>query len=219
MTVSSKLFRAFACAGVLSVLSTPAWAVADFTLRRDLDTRSESTCTSETAFGNLVADAARKIYTADVALIPCTAISGNRNHAKGESFDATAASAEIALAAQVVQIEVSGQQLLETLEQALASAPAASNTFLQVAGIRMEVNLTKPAGQRIVKLTSNGAALDFTRTYRVATTADAAKAFASLAGAKKVEGQPSALGADVATHLQAVGVRDIKVLGRIKFTR
>ena len=119
----------------------------------------------------------------------------------------------------MVQIEVSGQQLLETLEQALSSAPASSNTFLQVAGIRMEVNLTKPAGQRIVKLTSNGAALDFTRTYRVAITDDAAKAFASLAGAKKVEGQPSALGAGVATHLQAVGVRDIKVLGRIKFTR
>lgn len=213
MTVFSRLLGAMICAGAIAA---SAMAATGFVLERELDTRSDMTCTSETAFGNFVADAVRKSRSADIGIVSCTAIHGNRTYAKGDTFDGTAAGLEIAPEAKVVTIEVTGTQLLDALEQAVATAPASSPSFVQVAGIRMVVDLKKGAGARIVKLTSNGAALDFAQTYKVAITEDAVKALAPLAGAKRLDGEATAAAADVTAHLQDVGVRDIKVLGRIK---
>ena len=215
MTVFHRSIRSLACAGAVCVFASVASA-ADFTLARDLDTRADTTCSAETAFGSFVADALKKVHGAEIGLVNCTAIRGNRTYAIGSVFDAAAASAEIAPDAKLVQIEVTGLQLLEALEQAVSSAPSASNAFVQISGIRMVVDATKPAGQRVVKLTSNAAALDFAKTYSIATTEEVVKTLALFASAKRVVGQSTAIAADVAAHLEAVGVRDIKVLGRVK---
>ena len=188
-------------------------------LKRELDTRSDVTCSSETAFGSFVADAVKKAGAAELAVVPCAIIRGNRTYAKGETFDGTAGAAEIAVEAKSIQIDVTGVQLLDALEQALATAPTVSASFPQVAGLRLVVDAKKPVGQRIVKLTVNGAALDFQRSYRVATTEDAAKTLAPFAAAKRSEGQAMPVSSAVSAHLQEVGVRDVKVLGRIKFAQ
>lgn len=212
MTVFYKSLQALACA---CALATPATA-ADYVLPRDLDTRSETACAGETAFGNFVADALKKIHGADIAMVNCTALRGTGIHAKGTVFDGPAAAADVAAESRLVQIEVTGLQVLDALEQAVAALPGTSGAFVQIAGVRMEVDVKNPAGTRIVKLTSNAAALDFARIYRVAATEEVVKALPALAQAKRIEGQAVPLAADVATHLQATGVRDIKVLGRIK---
>ncbi|MBL8789677.1 MAG: 5'-nucleotidase C-terminal domain-containing protein [Rhizobiales bacterium] len=216
MRAHFSFIRAMALANALAAFSLPAFAVADLVLKRDLDTKSDVTCSSETAFGNFVADAVKKSQGAELAILSCSVITGNRTIAQGTTFDATAAAAEVSADARSIQIEATGMQLLEALEQALASAPAASATFPQVAGVRLVIDLGKPAGQRIVKLTVNGAALDFQKTYRVALNEDMAKSLSALASARRIEGQAMPVAADVSAHLQQVGVRDIKVLGRIK---
>jgi hypothetical protein len=218
MTAFPMLFRAIVGAGALTALAATTHA-ANFTLPRDLDTRSDITCAEETAFGDFVTDALKKSLGADIGLADCSVIRGNRIHAKGSTFDAAAAASEIADGAMAIQVEVSGTQLLEILEAAVAQTPASAPQFLQIAGVRMEVDTTKPAGQRIVKLTSNGAALDFSRTYRIAATENAVAASEALRSAKRVEGQPVALAGLLSTHIQNVGVGDIKVLGRIKIKR
>jgi len=210
------LIRATALAGALALSTLPAFAVADFVLKRDLDTTGSVTCSSETAFGNFVADAVKKAQGSDLAVVSCAIIRGNRLYTKGQSFDATAASAEIAADANSVAIEATGMQLLDAMEQALGTAPAVSPTFPQISGVRLVFDPAKSAGQRVVKLTVNGAALDFQKTYRIAATEDLVKALAPFTSAKRVEGQPKPVAADVAALLQEVGVRDIKVLGRIK---
>ncbi len=211
-----SITRAIALAGSLALSSGPALAVADFVLPRDLDTTGTVTCSSETAFGNFVADAVKKSQGSDLALVPCAVIRGNRIYTKGQNFDAAAVTAEVAPDAKSIQIEVTGLQLLDAVEQTLATAPAVSQTFPQVSGMRIVYDATRPAGQRIVKLTVNGTALDFQKTYRVATTEDMLKSLTALAAAKRVEGQQPLIATDVVAHLQEVGVRDIKVLGRIK---
>lgn len=218
MTVFHRSIRTLACAGALALFASAAVA-ADFTLTSDLDTRAEITCSAETAFGDFVADALKKRHGAEIGIVDCAAIRGNRTHAKGSVFDAAAAAAEISPDAKLVLIDVTGMQLLDALEQAVASVPAPTNAFVQISGIRMVVDATKPAGQRITKLTSNAAALDFAKTYRVATTEAVVKALSALTSAKRVDGPATAIAADVSAHLEAVGVRDIKVLGRIKMTR
>jgi len=219
MTLHSRFLKAIACAGALTFFAGPALAVSDMVLVRELDTRSDVTCSSETAFGNFVTDALRKIHGADIGLITCTTIRGNHTYASGTTFDPTAVAAEIAPDAKMVMVEVTGMQLLDALEQAMATAPAMSTIFPQISGVRMVVDPKKPVGQRVVKLTSNAVALDFARTYKLATTEDTLKAFPSLASAKRVEGQGAAVADDVSAHLQNVGVKDIKVLGRIKFVQ
>lgn len=91
--------------------------------------------------------------------------------------------------------------------------PGPSSGFVQISGIRLVVDATKPAGERIMKLTSNASALDFAKTIRIATTEAVVKTLASLTSAKRAEGQSTAIAADVSAHLEAVGVRDIKALG------
>ncbi len=215
MMIFHRSIRILACAGALAVSASVAVA-ADFTLTRELDTRADTTCSAETAFGDFVADALKKRHGAEIGMVDCAAIRGNRTYAKGSAFDAAAAVAEISPDANLVLIDVTGMQLLDALEQAVSAMPAPSSGFVQISGIRLVVDATKPAGERIMKLTSNTSALDFAKTYRIATTEAVVKTLASLTSAKRAEGQSTAIAADVSAHLEAVGVRDIKVLGRIK---
>lgn len=196
-----------------------AMADTDFVLKHDLDTRSDVTCTSETAFGNFIGDALKKTHGVDVAIVNCALIRGNKTYAVGTAFTPAEVAAEIPADQTLAVVELNGGQLLDTLEQAVSALPAAGNSFPQIAGIRMDVDLTKPVGMRVVKLTVNGNALDFARTYTVATTAalaDGAEGYALFKSAKRVDAPKVSIAGDVGAYLIKTGVKDIKVLGRIE---
>ena len=222
MTAHSPLLRAAFSLGILACLSATVRADADVVLKRELDTRSDVTCASETAFGNFVADALKKSHGVDVALVNCAIIRGNRTYAVGAAFAPTDVAAEVAADQSLAILELTGAQLLDTLEQAVAKLPAASNAFPQVAGLRMDVDVKKPAGTRVVKLTVNGAALDFARTYRVATTtalADGAEGYGLFKTAKRMDRPKVSIADDVSAYLQKTGVKDVKILGRIELLK
>jgi 5'-nucleotidase / UDP-sugar diphosphatase len=65
----------------------------------------------------------------------------------------------------LVLMNLSGDQILRLLEQ----SGSLKGKILQVAGMTVVFDLTKPAGARIVKASVGGAALDAARDYRVAT--------------------------------------------------
>ncbi len=217
MMAFSKLFRVALCAGACASFST--WARADLVLKRELDTRSDMSCTVETAFGNFVTDALRKRHNVDVGLVNCAIIRGNTIYTAGTTFGEAQVAAELAPEQTLALIEVTGTQLLDALEQAVATLPAASSSFPQISGIRMEIDLRKPAGARINRLTVNGTALDFARVYKVATTevlAAGGEGYAAFKDAKRIDVPQTTIAADVSAFLQDKGVNDVKVLGRIK---
>lgn len=222
MTAHSKLLLTAVLAGSMAGSAAFAMADTDFVLKRDLDTRSDVTCTSETAFGNFIGDALKKTHGVDVAIVNCALIRGDKTYAAGAAFTPVEVAAEIPADQTLAIIELNGGQLLDTLEHAVSALPAAGNGFPQIAGIRMDVDLTKPAGMRVVKLTVNGKALDFARTYTVATTAalaDGADSYTLFKAAKRVDVPKISIAGDVGAYLIKTGVKDIKVLGRIEVLR
>ncbi|MFO1035029.1 MAG: 5'-nucleotidase [Hyphomicrobiales bacterium] len=105
-----------------------------------------------------------------MGLLPRGDITGNRQYAVGATFGPAEVAAEIATERQTVAVEVTGEQLLGLMEQALAALPQSSPKFLQFSGIRLKADLSQPAGGRVTQLTVQGSALDLTRTYTAAVT-------------------------------------------------
>lgn len=119
----------------------------------------------EAEAGNLVADAVRLSVTADVALVPAAAFKGS----KAASPETAAALLDPATD-EIVVLGVRGSQLKDALERSVSFAGTPFAGFLQVSGLSFQYNSHNEIGERVVKVTVGGAALDPKRLYKVATT-------------------------------------------------
>jgi 5'-nucleotidase len=122
---------------------------------------------SETNLGNLVADAMRTRVGADAAVINSGGIRGDRVHEPGPitRFEIV----ELHPFGNVVcTVVITGKVLLEALNHAVSRLPDAAGQFPQVSGIRMEVDVSQPAGNRVRAVTVQGQRLDPGGTYTVA---------------------------------------------------
>ncbi len=71
---------------------------------------------------------------------------------------------------QAMVIEIPGKTLLQALEYGLSGIETEDGAFPQVSGLTMIYDLTKPAGQRLQKVTDGkGNPIDPARTYHLAT--------------------------------------------------
>ncbi|MCA0432585.1 MAG: 5'-nucleotidase C-terminal domain-containing protein [Proteobacteria bacterium] len=222
MRWTRALGHAAAAVMVLSyVAGTPAMAQTVLgKTRHELDGRRASLCAHETALGNVVANAMKEMAPADAAIINCAAIQGERTFAAGAELSAEDTK-QILPQGKIAVVEVTGVELLTLLEQAFSTRDPVDGRFPQLAGIRLQIDPNKPAGQRIVKLTVNGEALDFTRNYRLATTDELAGGglgYSALATAKPViaAAQAQGLSDALAAYIQKEGELDVKVYGRIQ---
>ncbi|WP_197444212.1 bifunctional metallophosphatase/5'-nucleotidase [Maioricimonas rarisocia] len=125
----------------------------------------------ESPFDTLVADLLRQRTNAEVALLP------------GVGYGVTLRKGEVtreqlyALLPHPVKLatlELSGQQIHETLEQSATNLRAADPSqrvggLIQTAGMTWTVDFTRPEGERVRDIRVAGAPLDSNRRYRVAT--------------------------------------------------
>ncbi|WP_447927710.1 bifunctional metallophosphatase/5'-nucleotidase [Vreelandella sp. EE27] len=130
----------------------------------------------ETALGNLIADgqlaAARRVN-------PDTVLALQNGGGVREPIAAGDVSVGELIAVQpfgnrLTLMDVTGAELLETFEIALANAPEESGAFLQVSrGVEVVYDSREPAGERVVslKVTQDGELMDIdpARTYVIAT--------------------------------------------------
>lgn len=131
---------------------------------------------NETALGNLVTDA--QLHAAQ-QVAPDTVMAIQNSGGIREAIEAGDVSVGDLIAVQpfgnrLTLLEVTGTELLETFEIALADAPAESGGFLQVsAGVELVYDSRKPVGERVItlKIAQEGAlqAIDAERTYTIAT--------------------------------------------------
>lgn len=126
--------------------------------------------TQESVFGNIVADALKKLSNADIGLINGGAIRGNREYAKGYQLTRHDIAEELPFDSRIVVAKVTGAQLIQALENGLSQVELAKGRFPHISGLRVEYDSDKPAGQRILSVRLDGRAIVADKTYRMATS-------------------------------------------------
>lgn len=117
----------------------------------------------ETGIGNMITDAMREYFSADIAIHNSGGIRANMP--KGEITYRDCYNID-ALSNTVVVMNMTGEVLRKTLEIGYNGHHA----IFQVSGIKLKYNSKKPIGQRIISvITENGEKLDPDKVYRVAT--------------------------------------------------
>ncbi|WP_165822350.1 OmpL47-type beta-barrel domain-containing protein [Paenibacillus montanisoli] len=150
-----------------------------------LETRSSIIRKKETGIGNYVTDVMRAWRNSDVALYYSGAIATNKVYNPGNISQKMVLDL-LPQTLEIVELRVTGKQLLSTLENGVSKVENSDVRFPQVSGISFSYDSAKPLGQRIVKATIKGVPIDPTATYTVATAdymASGAMGYADLANA------------------------------------
>jgi 2',3'-cyclic-nucleotide 2'-phosphodiesterase (5'-nucleotidase family) len=134
-----------------------------------LDTRRSTVRTSESNFGNLIADAMRAGLGADVALMNGGGIRGDRTYDPGAVLTRKDVLTELPFGNVTVLIELSGADLLAALENGVSQVEDGAGRFPQVSGMSFTYDPSKPPGSRIVAAEIGGQPVEASRVYQVAT--------------------------------------------------
>ena len=122
---------------------------------------------SETNLGDLVADAMRANAESDIAIVNSGGVRGDRVHNPGPLT--RRALVEIQPFGNVIcKVAVPGRIVLDALNHGVAQLPASAGRFPQVSGLTMNVDVNRPAGDRVTDVRVNGQPLDPARTYTLA---------------------------------------------------
>lgn len=134
-----------------------------------LDSRKSEVRAGETAIGNLFADAMREAAGAEVAVLNGGGIRGDRTYPAGTTLKRRDVLGELPFSNKLVKVELSGDQLLQALENGLWFAGKPNGRFLQVSGLAIVAKADAVPGHRIVSVLIGGQPLEPTRSYQVAT--------------------------------------------------
>ncbi len=116
----------------------------------------------ESNVGNLVCDAMRKAAKADIAVQNSGGIRANIPKGK---ITLEQAYALLPFDNVLVSMDLTGEQILRFLEQSAVM----EHGILQVAGLQVKIDLTKPEGRRVVEAKVRGKAIRPEIAYRVVT--------------------------------------------------
>jgi 5'-nucleotidase / UDP-sugar diphosphatase len=157
--------------------------------RTDIDTSRKSLRSGENGFANLLADILREFYQADCALINGGGIRGNHSYAAGTTLTRGDIHREIPFNNRVVNLEVSGRQLRESIENGLGRIEDGKGRFPHVSGMRIWYDPSARPGQRVVRIDIGGEELRPEKTYSLATLdylAGGGDNYTSLIGSRRL---------------------------------
>lgn len=135
----------------------------------ELDSRNATVRTQEAAIGDLIADAMRAETNADIAITNGGGIRGGRIYPSGTTITRRDMMAELPFRNTIALLEISGRAIRAGLENGFSALPRPAGRFPQVSGLRVVVDPSQPAGQRVVSVEANGTPLDDKKIYRLAT--------------------------------------------------
>jgi len=137
----------------------------------DLDARFSSIRTGETNLGNFICDVLRFLETpADVCLLNSGTFRADRIISKGP-IRVLDLMQLFPMIDETVEVELTGEKLLQALENGVSQYPRLEGRFPQVSGVKFTFNPRKPPGNRIGadKVLVGGEPLDLERNYRLLT--------------------------------------------------
>ncbi len=185
-----------------------------------LDSRRNVVRTQEAAMGNLIADAMRDVTGADVAIMNGGGIRADKEYAAGTDITRKDILTELPFGNVTIMVELTGKQIRDALENGVSKLEDGAGRFAHVSGMKVEVDATKPAGERISSVIVGDKPLDDTATYKLATNdflLGGGDGFTSLGQGKVlVDARGGNLVAnDVMVYVKKLGTVDAKVEGRI----
>jgi 2',3'-cyclic-nucleotide 2'-phosphodiesterase (5'-nucleotidase family) len=186
-----------------------------------LDSRRATVRSQEAAIGNLIADATREAVGAEIGITNGGGIRADKEYAAGSKLTRGDILAELPFGNKTVKLEVTGQQVKEALENGFSQVESTAGRFPHVSNITVEVDLKKPAGERVLSVMVAGAPLDMAKTYTLATNdymAGGGDGYSAFSGAKNLIDPVSAqlMASQVIDYVAAKGTVSPKVEGRIK---
>ncbi len=134
-----------------------------------LDTRRISVRTKENSFGNFIADTLREFYNADFALINGGSIRGNRQYSPGTTLTNRDIYRELPFNSKIVNLQVTGRQVFQCLENGLSMIRQTKGRFPHVSGMQVSYNLENPPNHRVLKIVAGGKNIDINAKYTLAT--------------------------------------------------
>lgn len=134
-----------------------------------LDTTRNAVRTAENAFGNLVADAFRNYYSADIGIVNGGSIRGDRVYSSGTSLTRRDILSELPFRNDTTIIKISGSKIWAAMENAISLVEKAKGRFLHVSGMNVMYCPDLPPGERIMSIRINGEPLRENQKYMLAT--------------------------------------------------
>jgi 2',3'-cyclic-nucleotide 2'-phosphodiesterase (5'-nucleotidase family) len=185
-----------------------------------LDSRRNIVRAQEAAMGNLIADAMRDATKADVAITNGGGIRADKQYAAGTVLTRKDIFSELPFGNVTVLTRLSGQNILDALENGVGMVEQGAGRFPQVSGLKAVVDLKQPAGKRVVSVEVGGKPLDPKATYKVATNdfmLTGGDGYTALSLGEVLIGarDGSIMATDVMNYITRLGKVDVKVEGRI----
>lgn len=192
------------------------------TLAAPLDSRTEAVRSSESAIGDLIADALREASGAEIAIMNGGGIRGDRLYPAGTRLKKRDILDELPFGNKTVVTSVSGSAVLAALENGFSKSERLAGRFPQVSGLSVTADLAAKPGARLRKVTVDGEPLDPSRAYRLATNdfmARGGDGYGMLAGKDEItkDSGTRLVALDVIDYIEAKKVIDAKIEGRIVF--
>lgn len=190
------------------------------TLAVELDTRTASVRSGETAFGNLMTDAMREATGAEIAISNGGGIRANKQYPAGHKLTRRDILSELPFGNRTVLTQVTGRNLKAALENGFSQVEQRGGRFPQVSGMAVVYDPKQPAGSRVVSVTVGGQPLDEARTYTVATNdfmLRGGDGYTALTppGGRDLDVQGKLMANDVMSHARKLGTITARVEGRI----
>jgi 2',3'-cyclic-nucleotide 2'-phosphodiesterase (5'-nucleotidase family) len=179
----------------------------------------EKSPAGETAMGTLIAEAQMQFAKTDFALMNPGGIRQDLT-AGGPVTWGTLFGVQ-PFGNRVIKAKITGAQLKKVLEQQFPADGKKSPTILQVAGMRVTYDMSKPIGSRIVKIVGeDGKPVSMSREYTIAVNnfiKDGGDGFTELKSVKTIADVGDDLAA-LSSYLKAGEPVPIKPTGRIQVT-
>ncbi len=186
----------------------------------DLDSRSASVRSQETAIGNLIADAIRASTGADAAITNGGGIRGNKQYPAGARITRRDILTELPFGNATALVEITGKDVKDALENGVSQIDNRAGRFPQVSGLSFTIDPKAPAGSRILDLKLGGQPIDPAKTYRIATNdfmMTGGDGYSALGRGKILIGKTDGklMASVVMAHIRQAGAIQAKVDGRI----
>lgn len=133
-----------------------------------LDSRREVVRSQEAAIANLFADAIREATGADVSIMNGGGIRASRIYDPGTELTRRDIQSELPFGNSTVVIEVTGQDIIDALENGFSQIENGAGRFPHVSGMAVRYDPTQEPGNRVVEVSRDGAPIDPSATYTLA---------------------------------------------------
>ena len=136
----------------------------------DISTTRNAVRSQENPFANLIVDTIRHYADADIALVNGGSIRGNKRYSAGTPISRQDIVTEIPFRAHVVILGITGEQIIQALEEGVSQYQNLKGGFPHVSGMSYGFDPSAKALHRVKNVTINGKPIDKSRNYTLATS-------------------------------------------------